>query len=299
MEQLVQQVLNGLVVGSIYVLIASGLTIIFGVMKIVNFAHGEFYMLGALFTIIGVNFMHLNFVPAVLISIAMVALVGVVCEWIIHLVIHLPLEDYLYTTSLITIGLSIAIANTVNVLMGPEPRMVTAKLPSFPVSFGVGSLPIMKLIVLGVAIAATVMFNAYMFKTRWGKATLATFEHREAAEAMGIRIRAVDRTTFALGAAMAGLGGALIGGMYYFAPFMGVTVIAKAFAVTIIGGLGSFSGAIVAGLALGVVESLVTGYASVAAKDIVSFAIMVLVLLLVPQGIGALLSQVRRRRGYR
>lgn len=299
MEQLVQQILNGLVVGSIYVLIASGLTIIFGVMKIVNFAHGEFFMLGALFTVIAVNLIELNFIISLVLSILAVALVGIICEWIIHLVSDLPLEDYLYTTSLITIGLSIAIANTVNVLIGPEPRMITTKLPSFAVPLGVGSLPFMKLVVLGVAVLATVVFNLYMFKTRWGKATLATFENREAAEAMGVNTRAIDRTTFAFGAAMAGLGGALLGGMYYFVPFMGLGVIAKAFAVTIIGGLGSFTGAIAAGLLLGVVESLVTGYASVAAKDVASFSIMVLVLLVLPEGIGSLFSQFRRKRRYR
>ncbi|MCL5734168.1 MAG: branched-chain amino acid ABC transporter permease [Actinobacteria bacterium] len=296
---LVQQILNGLVIGSVYVLIASGLTIIFGVMNIVNFAHGEFYMLGALFTIIAVNFIHLNFILAVVVAIAMVAAVGLLCERVIHLVSHLPLSDYLYTTSLITIGMSIFLANTANILMKPRPRMVEAHLPEQPVSLGIGTLPGTKLIVFGVAVVATVVFSLYMYRTRWGKATLATFEHREAAQAMGINIRAIDRITFSLGAVMAGLGGALIGSVYYFTPTMGLGVIAKAFAVTIIGGLGSFSGAIVAGLLLGIVESLVAGFVSSSMTNVVSFSIMVVVLLLMPRGIGPLLSRVRRRGALR
>jgi len=293
MQQLVQQILNGLVIGSVYVLIASGLTVIFGVMNIVNFAHGEFYMLGSLCTILLFNFLHLNFILTVFLSIIIVAIIGLACERVIHLVSHLPIGDYLYATSLITIGLSIFVANTLNVIVGPRPRMIQG-LPSFPVDLGIGTLPFMKIVVFTVAIVATAAFNIYMHRTRWGKATLATFEHREAAQAMGINIRAIDRTTFALGVAMAGLGGALIGSVYYFVPTMGMGVIAKAFAVTIIGGLGSFTGAIAAGLLLGIVESLVTGYVSSSVTNVASFSIMVLVLLLMPRGMGVLLSRVRR-----
>ena len=285
MEELLQQIFNGLVVGSVYILMAVGLTIIFGVMNIVNFAHGEFYMLGAYFAFILVNILKLNFFVGLIVASIVVGLFGIIIERIIDRFGNMPETDYIYYTILMTIAISMILSNTVNVLAGPAQKQILAGISTEPIQVGPLIVNVYKLLVIVIAISVSILFGLFLKYSKFGKAMRATFENKEAAASVGINTSIVNMVTFGIGTFMASIGGILVGAMFNIFPFMGTQANLKAFAVVILGGLGSFSGAIVGGTMLGIIESIFSGYFAVGYKDAVSFILIILVLVFRPEGL--------------
>lgn len=285
MEELLQQIFNGLVVGSVYILMAVGLTIIFGVMNIVNFAHGEFYMLGAYLAFILVNILKLNFFVGLIVASIVVGLLGIVIERIIDRFGKMTEVDYIYYTILMTIAISMIFSNTVNVLAGPAQKQILAGISTEPIQIGSVIVNVYKLLVIVIAFSVSIIFGLFLKYSKFGKAMRATFENKEAAASVGINTSIVNMVTFGIGTFMASIGGILVGAMFNIFPFMGSQANLKAFAVVILGGLGSFSGAVVGGTMLGIIESITSGYFSLGYKDAVSFILIILVLVFRPEGL--------------
>jgi branched-chain amino acid transport system permease protein len=285
MEELLQQIFNGLVVGSVYILMAVGLTIIFGVMNIVNFAHGEFYMLGAYLAFILVNILKFNFFIGLIVASIVVGLLGIVIERIIDRFGKMTEVDYIYYTILMTIAISMIFSNTVNVLAGPAQKQILAGISTEPIQIGSVIVNVYKLMVIVIAFSVSIVFGLFLKYSKFGKAMRATFENKEAAASVGINISIVNMVTFGIGTFMASIGGILVGAMFNIFPFMGSQANLKAFAVVILGGLGSFSGAVVGGTMLGIIESITSGYFSLGYKDAVSFILIILVLVFRPEGL--------------
>lgn len=285
MEELLQQIFNGLVVGSVYILMAVGLTIIFGVMNIVNFAHGEFYMLGAYFAFILVNILKLNFFVGLIVASIVVGLFGIVIERIINRFGKMTEVDYIYYTILMTIAISMILSNTVNVLAGPAQKQILSGISTAPIQIGSVIVNTYKLLVIAIAFSVSIIFGLFLKYSKFGKAMRATFENKEAAASVGINTSIVNMVTFGIGTFMASIGGILVGAMFNIFPFMGTQANLKAFAVVILGGLGSFSGAILGGTMLGIIESITSGYFSIGYKDAVSFILIILVLVFRPEGL--------------
>ena len=288
MAEFLQHLLNGLMIGWIYALMRIGLTLIFGIMNVVNFAHGEFYMLGAfgvltLFTFMGV--------PYVL-SLALTALFffffgGVIQRLILH-----PLRNQsVEVPMLATIGLSIFLANMALIIWDPTPKDIGLPFPLKAVQLGPISLTPIRVFVFFTALGLIVASHLFLKHTTLGTAIRATFQDREAAALMGINTNLINMVTFAWGTALAAVAGGLLGPIFQVFPTMGAATSSKSFAVVIAGGLGNFPGAILAGLLLGIAESLGAGYISSGYRDAIAFIMIIVVLIFRPTG---LLGKSRR-----
>jgi branched-chain amino acid transport system permease protein len=283
---LLQQVLNGLMIGGAYALMAAGLTIIFGLMEVVNFAHGEFYMLAAfilyqLSTVFG-----LNFFLSIAIAVLLVSAIGVgVQVFFVRRLRRVSRLNYLYATSVLTIGLSIFAQNVVQLIWGPLPKTIKQPISQTPIDFGSVGLSPTRLFILVVSALVIGALSLVMTRTLAGKMTRAVFQDREAATLLGLPVSKIDAAAFGIGAGLAGLAGALLGSAFTVYPTMGGLATLKAFAVVILGGMGSFPGAIIGGFLLGVTESLTAGYISTGFKDAVGFFVVVLVLMIRPSGL--------------
>lgn len=282
MAEFVQHLLNGLMIGGIYALMGIGLTLIFGVMNVVNFAHGEFYMLGAfvvytLFTLNGIPY-----IPALLISAIIIGILGTVIE---RLLLRPIREQPVDVPMLATIGLSIFLANIALIIWDPTPKDIGSPFPLKGVKVASVSLTPIRVFVLAAALLIITGSHLFLQRAKLGKAIRATFQDREAAALMGIDIDMVNMLTFGWGAAIAAIAGGLLGPIFQVFPTMGGVASAKSFAVVIAGGLGSFPGAIMAGLLLGVAESLGAGYVSSGYRDAIAFILIIIVLVVKPTGL--------------
>jgi len=282
MDLFFQSILNGLIIGGIYALTAIGLTLIFGFMELVNFAHGELYMLGAYFTFTYVVRGHLSFwlgFPLALVTVFAIA-------YVIDVLLLRPLRDQdILIRMLTTIGLMLLFQNLALLIWGPAPRQV-------PSPFGHASLSLFGLHVsplqLVIAVFAVLIIGAahlFMQHTRTGMAMRATFQDREVAAAMGVRVNVFYGFTFAFGALLAAAGGGLLSMVFLISPTMGVLATLKAFTVVILGGLGSFLGAITGGLIVGLSESIAATFAWADYKDATAFIILILILMVRPNGL--------------
>jgi len=273
----------GLYAGCIYILLAIGLNLIFGVMKVVNFAHGEFLMLGAYVTF---TFYALSgFNPYVLLvaSVPILILIGVTIE-------RLCFRPILGTGKLneifISIGLIYLIQNAAAVIWTDEYRIIHSPFESITISvFGV-NLPLDYLIIIITTILILIGLYLFLRKTRLGKAMRATSQNRKGAMLMGINVEKMDMISFGIGAGLAGAAGTLwvVSGQV-FTPYMGSIPAVKAFAIIIIGGLGSIPGAIVGGIILGLAENFAIFTIGGAWKDAISFLILIVVLIFKPTGL--------------
>jgi len=289
MDQLLQHLVNGLVLGGTYALLGIGLTLIFGLMNVVNFAHGEFYTLGAYLTFAGASMLRLDFLLAVAAAILGGGLAGAACER----VLLRPLAgESIDTTMLATIGLWIVLQNGELLAWGGVARSIAHPFPTRPVVLGPVSLAPLRLAVLGAALVLIVGAHLLIHRTSLGVAMRATFQDRETAALMGIEIGRIRTLTFAVGSGLAAAAGALLGPIFLVYPAMGDLAALKAFAVVILGGLGSFAGATLGGLLLGVAEELGAGYVSSGYRDAVGFVIIILVLLFRPAGLFARVGRV-------
>ena len=278
-----QQVVNGLTLGGVYALVAIGYTLVYGVLGMINFAHGSIYTLGAYLAFTGVVVLHLPFLAAFLFALVVTALAGILVER----TGYFPLRDASVETQIICIfGLSIVLDNAIMLIWGAKPRAFPADL--FPTNFEVAGLVISPVQILIIVFALLIMGLLYLlvYRTKVGLAMRAIALNPEAAHLMGINIGRVRLQTFVLSAALAASAGTLVGVYYKIITYnLGLATVIKAFVVSILGGIGNIAGAMVGGLVLGQIETLGAAYVSTGYKDAFAFVIMILVLMLRPNGL--------------
>ncbi len=289
MDQLLQHLLNGLLLGATYSLLGIGLTLVFGLMNVVNFAHGEFYTLGAYAAFAALVGLSVSFFLAIPLAIVVGAAAGALCE---RCLLRPLRGESIDTVMLVMIGVWIAMQNAELLGWGGVAKSVPTPFPPQPVVLGrvsVSPLRIFVFVVSGLLILAAHLLLA---RTKLGRAMRATFQDRETAALMGVSIERIHTITFAFGAGLAAAAGALLGPVFLLYPSMGDLAALKAFSVVILGGLGNFVGAALGGLVLGVAEELGAGYVSSGYRDAVGFIIIVGVLLLRPSGLFARAERV-------
>lgn len=278
----IQFVINGLIVGGAYALIGIGLTLILGIMNVVNFAHGEMYMLGSYFLYTFFSLMGINFYFSILLSIAAVMVIGFLCER----VILKPLRKRsVETVMLAMIGVSLLFQNLAMLSWTAVPQSIKSPFP--PEAIIIGGLYFIpqRILVIAIAFLFVILTHYLLKKTKLGKAMRATFLDSETASLMGINSNQIYSFTFVLGAGLAAASGALLGPVFTIHPYTGNLANLKAFTIVIFGGLGSFTGAISAGLLLGIFESLGAGYVSSGYQDAVGFLMLILILIVKPTGL--------------
>ena len=277
-----QLLLNGLVMGVIYALVAMGLSLIFGVLEIVNFAHGEFYMLASMLAYFLTAHWGFDYWATILV----VTVVGVAVGYVLFEGLLLALRGETFERSiLLTMGLSMVLQNGAVFLFTTNPHLLESKLSYQNIVVGDFRMPVARLYALGLGFAAFAVLYLILHRTRIGKAMRGVAQNRAAADMVGIDARAVSRLAVAIGIGLTGLAGAALAPVYAVHPLMGFNFVFKAFAIIIIGGLGNISGAAIAAVMLGVIESLAGGLLPLALTDAVAFLSMIAVLLLRPQGL--------------
>lgn len=283
LTQFTISVIQGLMLGAAYGLMGAGLSLIYGQMNIVNFAHGEYYMIGAFLQYTLVAILNINFWLALVITILIMAILSALTDKLIFSQIR---NSPIIITALVTVGLSVFLTNNALIIWGGVPKNVVP-----PGTFGVLSLgefinvPYTRIFVLIVGIATTYILHMLTTRTKFGLAFRSTFEDKDAAALVGIKIQQIYLVTTILGLTVAGIAGVLLGTVYLIYPTMGGFAVLKAFTVAIIGGFGSFLGAFYTGLMLGVVESLAAGFISTTYKDVIGFVLIIVFLLIRPKGL--------------
>jgi len=289
LDQLLQHLLNGLLLGATYSLLGIGLTLVFGLMNVVNFAHGEFYTLGAYAAFAALALASVHFFLAIPLAIVAGALAGAVCERVLLRPLRAQSID---TVMLVMIGLWIAMQNAELLGWGGVAKSVPTPFPTQPVVLGAVSVSPLRIFVFVVSGLLILGAHLLLSRTKLGRAMRATFQDRETAALMGVSIERIHTVTFAFGAGLAAAAGALLGPVFLLYPSMGDLASLKAFSVVILGGLGNFGGAALGGLVLGIAEELGAGYISSGYRDAVGFLMIVAVLLLRPSGLFARAERV-------
>lgn len=283
MDQFLQQVINGLSLGSIYALLALGYTMVYGIIKLINFAHGEIYMVGAYIGYMAIQDLKLGFIPALLLAMAFCAILGVVIER----VAYKPLRNATRIAALITaIGVSFFLQYVMIYFMGADVRTFPQTVPSKIYHFGGVQVNEQQIYIFVISIVLMFLLQFVVKQTKMGKAMRAVSVDSDAAKLMGINVDATISFTFALGSALAGAAGVLVG-IYYNSinPLMGAAPGLKAFVAAVFGGIGIIPGAMLGGLSIGVTEIMVSGYGSSLVRDAVVYIILILVLLIKPSGL--------------
>jgi branched-chain amino acid transport system permease protein len=279
---LLQLLLNGLVIGVIYALIAMGLSLIFGLLGIVNFAHGEFYMLGAMLSFFAVTDLHFGYWTTIF-SVTLVT--GAVGLLFYHVFLSSLRQGDFERSILLTLGISMVLQNGGIFLWTVTPRMVPTPYSYTALNFGELQIPVLRVFTLGIATAAFLALYVLLNRTLIGKAMRGLSHSRDAAAMVGIDYRRVARLAVMIGVALSGLAGATLAPVYSVQPTMGSAFVFKAFAIIIIGGLGNIMGAAIAAILLGVIESLIGGFFPLTLADTAGFVAMILVLLFKPEGL--------------
>jgi branched-chain amino acid transport system permease protein len=279
---LLQLLINGVVIGVIYALIAMGLSLIFGVLEIVNFAHGEFYMMGAMAAYFATVRLGLGYWSTVI-----AVTLGAVCVGFVlyeGLLVSLRGEGF-ERSILLTLGLSMVLQNGAVFLFTTTPKMLQSSFTYANVMLAGVRVPVLRLFALGLGLAAFAALYLTLYRTQVGRAMRGVAQSRDAALMVGIDPRSVSRLAVAIGIGMSGLAGAALAPIYAVHPLMGFSFVFKAFAIIIIGGLGNVSGAAIAAILLGVLETLIGGFLPQVLVDGFAFAAMILILLIRPQGL--------------
>jgi branched-chain amino acid transport system permease protein len=278
-----QYLLNGLVQGSIYALVALGYTMVYGIIKLVNFAHGEFYMIGAVIGYFCALSLGLHPSLVFLISMLGAALVAVCVERLVYR----PIRHAGRISALITaLGTSLFFQYAGQLMFGAEPRPYPQLFADKTYYFGEIEVTFIQIIIMGVTFVLMTSLWWFVQHTRMGKAMRATSFSHDAAMLMGINIHQVITLTFFIGAALAAAAGVLVG-MYYNTvdPMMGMIPGMKAFVAAVLGGIGVIPGAVVGGLVLGVAENLVMGFWESTYRDAISFGLLIFILIVRPSGL--------------
>ncbi|PLS39313.1 branched-chain amino acid ABC transporter permease [Carnobacterium maltaromaticum] len=283
MENFIQQLINGLSLGSIYALIALGYTMVYGIIKLINFAHGEVYMVGSYVGYTVIRNFNLGLIPALLFSMVFCAILGVVVER----VAYKPLRKATRVAALITaIGVSFLLQYIVLFIMGPEVKAFPETLQNKSYSLGGITIDEQQITIFVVTIVLMLALQFIVKKTKMGKAMRAVSVDADAAKLMGINVDNTISFTFALGSSLAGAAGVLVG-IYYnsISPMMGTAPGLKAFIAAVLGGIGLIPGAMFGGFTIGIIETLISGYGNSMIKDAVVYGILIVILIVKPSGL--------------
>lgn len=285
LEQFLQQVINGISLGSIYALIALGYTMVYGIIKLINFAHCDIYMLGAYIGYFCMTVLHLGFIPSILVAMAVCMLLGMLIEK----VAYKPLRNATRIAVLITaIGVSLFLEYGTMFVVSAKVRTYPEMTGLLAKTFKLGGVVIsmQQIMIVSITVILMIMLQFIVNRTRIGKAMRAVSLDKDAAELMGINVDTTISFTFALGSALAGAAGVMVG-VYYNSinPLMGVVPGLKAFIAAVFGGIGIIPGAMIGGYFIGIIEVLVSGYGNSMYRDAVVFAILIVILIVKPAGL--------------
>lgn len=282
MDLLAQVLLNGVLLGGLYAVMALGLALVWGVLNIVNLAHGAFIMLGAYVSWYLYTDAHIDpFIGLPITALLMFALGYALQRGLLNLVVRAPM----FNTLLITFGLEVVLTSLAQLAFSADFRTINPPYSGESLQLGPVVLPLVRLGAFGVAIILTVGMWLFLLHSRLGRAIRATAQNLVAARLYGVEPRHLYAVTFGLGLALAGAAGGLYGTVSQVNPYIGASLTAKSFAIAIIGGLDNPLGVIVGGLVLGIVESLTSLYIGPTYRDVASFGILVLVLVVRPGGL--------------
>lgn len=282
-----EQAVNGVMLGAVYVLVALGLVLVYGVLRVLNFAHGALLMLGAYVCQFIFSRVVGNYPLAILGSIVVLLPVG----WLLERSVFARLRDNLHNQVIASLGLILVIENLAIVIWGPTALQFRVVATQQPVALGGLHFSLQHLLVIGVGLGCVVALFTFLRFTKFGTAIRATAQHPGAARVVGIDVDRVHAVTFGIAVALAAIGGALLGPLYLVFPQMGDLPLVKGLAAIILGGLGSVWGAVIGGLAIGVVEALSTLVIPTDYRDAVTFVAIAAVLLLRPQGLFGLTTR--------
>ncbi|HYA87376.1 MAG TPA: branched-chain amino acid ABC transporter permease [Nitrospirota bacterium] len=277
-----QSLISGILIGGVYALIGIGLTIIFGVMRIINFAHGDLLMLGMYATYFLFSLLHIDPFVSIVIIIPLMFLFGAFLQTVF---INRALNALPQNQILLTIGMGLVMSNSIMLAFTSDYRILSTTYSSSSVTvMGISiSEPLVYSFIVTAAITAVLYW--FLYRTDMGQAVRATAQDREAAQLMGINVKRMSVLAFGIGTALAGTAGALISPTYYIFPQVGSVFTLKAFVITVLGGMGSIFGAMLGGVLIGVAESVGGVYLGSGWKDVIVFVLFLLVLLFKPSGL--------------
>lgn len=286
MIEFIKQLINGLQIGSIYALVSLGYTMVYGIVKLINFAHGDIIMVGSYVALVCIPFaksmglpIYLTVIPAIIFC----AILGVVIE----AVAYRPMRNSARISSLITaIGVSLLLQNAFMLIFSPNPIAFGTVFPTTPISFGTLSINISTIITILVSIILMILLQLFISKSKAGKAMMAVSEDFSAAQLVGINVDHTVSLTFAIGSGLAAVASILFVSSYpQLSPTMGSMLGLKAFVAAVLGGIGIIPGAMIGGFIIGIVEALTKAYISTQLADAIVFGILIIVLLFKPEGI--------------
>jgi branched-chain amino acid transport system permease protein len=282
LDLLAQVLINGILLGGLYAIMALGLALVWGVLNIVNLAHGAFIMLGAylswhLFRYLGID----PFVGLPITAIIMFGVGYAVQRGLLNLVVRAPM----FNTLLITFGMEVVLTYLAQLAFSADFRTINPSYAGSNVALGPVVIPTVRLAAFAVAIVLTFAMWLFLLRTRLGRAIRATAQNLISARLYGVEPRHLYAMTFGIGIGLAGVAGGLYGTVSQINPYIGATLTAKCFAISIIGGLDNPLGVIVGGLVLGIIESLAVLYIGATFADVASFGVLVLVLIVRPSGL--------------
>lgn len=288
LKSFIEQTINGLQTGSIYALIALGYTMVYGIVKLINFAHGDILMVGAYATLIAVSH-GMPLIVAIVLSMILCAFLGVVIDFLAYR----PIRKAPKISALITaIGMSFLLESLALIIFGANPRVIDQKyIPTFlsnnnKISIGFLSISMLTIFVIVVTSICMIALNLFIKNTKLGKATRAVSQDTGAAQLMGINVNKTIAITFAIGSGLGALGGALYAIVYpQIEPYMGMLPGLKAFIAAVFGGIGSIPGAMVGGYVLGLLEAYVKGSSLTTWANPIVFGVLILILIFRPNGL--------------
>jgi branched-chain amino acid transport system permease protein len=277
---LAQTIVNGVMVGMIYMLMAIGFTMVFGIMRIVNFAHGEFYMVGAFLFAILYGSYDMPFAVSLVLAVVATGLLGLVMERLVFS----RFRGNELNGMIASLGIALIMQNGALLIWGPSPRSVPAVV-SGVISIGSVVFPWSRVVVIIGALIAVALLYVLISHTQLGRAMRAVAQDAEIALVQGIRVEVIFPLAFVLGVGLAALAGALMAPVLSVSPFVGLAPTLKAFVIVVIGGLGSVPGAVAGGLLIGLIESFAGTFMSAALAEILQFLVVIAVVLVRPQGL--------------
>ena len=280
---MLQQLVNGLILGSVYALLALGYTMVYGIIKLINFAHGDIYMIGAFMGYYLINILKFNFFLSLILAMIGTAILGVLIEFLAYR----PMRNSTRIAALITaIGVSFLLEYGMIFFVGANTRSFPQVIKTVRFNLGPISISNIQLLILGISIFLMVALQFIVQKTKMGKAMRAVSVDSDAAQLMGINVNRTISFTFALGSALAGAAGVLIA-LYYnsLEPLMGMTPGIKSFVAAVLGGIGIIPGAALGGFVIGLLETFATAIGLSDLRDAIVYAILIVILLIRPAGI--------------
>lgn len=293
---LVEQLINGITLGSIYAIVALGYTLVFGVLGILNMAHGEIFMFGAFSGIVLVSELHAPLWLAFIVAILVTSLLGYLMERIALRPLR-RVQGVSHLAPLIsTIGVSIFLENLAHFLFGAGNHPFQTSISNIKIQLGNVSIDLVQIIIFLISVVLMILLSVWLSKTKAGKALRATAENIETASLLGVNTKKMITLTVIIASAMGGIAGILVGMAFNSVnPQMGLAIGLKGLAIIILGGMGNVKGAMAGGLILGLSETLIVAYGESGYRDAIAFIIIILILLVKPQGLfGSKVSDVRR-----